>query len=52
MSHVLFLLRRYFSMFLAFVVALIPFSGAIRNEPAVPTAICVKNIFISEQMFP
>lgn len=33
MSHVLFLLRRYFSMFLAFVVALIPFSGAIRNEP-------------------
>ena len=32
MSHVLFLLRRYAAMFLAFVLALLPFSGAVKEE--------------------
>ncbi len=32
MTHAINLLRRYLSMFLAFLLALIPFSGAIRQE--------------------
>ena len=32
MSHAIHLLRRYLSMFLAFLLALVPFSGAIRQE--------------------